>query len=61
MDVMDCSSLNEIPKCRNRHNSLTESHAGLKPVALGADVDSFNHDRSLFVRLKEEHDIAKRM
>ena len=26
-----------------RHNSLTESHAGLKPVALGAEVDSFNH------------------
>jgi hypothetical protein len=26
-----------------RHNSLTESHAALKPVALGADVDSFNH------------------
>ena len=59
VDVMDCSSLNEIPKCRNRHNGSTESHAGLKPVALGADVDSFNHDRSLFVKLKEEHDIAK--
>ena len=47
VDVMDCSSLNEIPKCRNRHNSLTESHAGLKPVALGADVDSFNHDTGM--------------
>lgn len=59
VDVMECSSLNKISKCRNRHNSLTESHAGLKPVALGVDVDSIDHDRSLFVKLKEERDIAK--
>ena len=42
-EVIDSSSLSEIPKCRNRHNNLTESHTGLKPVALGVDVDS-NHD-----------------
>ena len=59
VDVMDCSSLNVIPKCRNLHNSLTESHAGQKPAALGAEVESLNHERSLFVKLKEEHDIAK--